>query len=64
MMPALGQLIPLGQAALLHRLTREQLLRRIQIGEVRGEFRAGRWYCAPPAREDAAQPQRNHAANA
>jgi hypothetical protein len=41
-----SRLIPLTLAALHYRMTREVLLRRVQRGEVAGEYRNGRWFVA------------------
>lgn len=42
------RLVPLAQATLLYRLTRVQLLARIQRGEIEGELRGRFWFVAPP----------------
>ena len=42
------EFLPLSRAAVLHRMSRERLLRRVQSGDVRGEMRDGRWYVAAP----------------
>jgi hypothetical protein len=40
------KLVPLPQAAAQRRMSREQLLRRVQRGEILGEFHGGRWFVA------------------
>ena len=37
--------LPLAEAALQVRMTREQILRAVMRGVIRGGLRGGRWYC-------------------
>lgn len=40
------EFIPLPLAAAQRHMSREMLLRRVQRGEIPGEFRNGRWFVA------------------
>jgi hypothetical protein len=42
------QLVPLTQAAIAWKITRERLTRRVMTGAVEGEMRDGRWFVALP----------------
>lgn len=46
-------LVPIAQAALLRRETREITLRRVMRGEIVGELRGNRWYAAAPEPDEA-----------
>ena len=45
--------VPIAEAAVQLRLTREQVVRRIQRGELDGGIRRGRWYLTGAALEAA-----------
>lgn len=40
------EFVPIAEAAMRTRMTREMVLRRVQRGVLRGEQRDGKWYVA------------------